>query len=155
MTYLSRAFWSSLRAKPSGTYVYRGYAAACAASGRSKDVGKRSRSASRSRRGSASSIRSAAMEKEDSLLKRTISRDQASGLADTIRNVDINEQETKVIGRAAHNVKDDVLVTKDNAIPEPRHASRPGEQESTQRLLGAMEEENTPLVSRATRYNTH
>ncbi|RSH95396.1 hypothetical protein EHS25_000483 [Saitozyma podzolica] len=49
LTYISRAFWSSVRAKPSGTYVYRGFAAARAASGKEKDdaTGKRSSSGSR------------------------------------------------------------------------------------------------------------
>lgn len=52
LTYLSKTIWASLRTKPSGTYVYRGYAAACAASGTS---GKDSQSSSR--RGSSNSVR--------------------------------------------------------------------------------------------------
>ncbi|GFZ43062.1 hypothetical protein JCM24511_00780 [Saitozyma sp. JCM 24511] len=44
LTYISKAFWSSMRAKPSGTYVYRGYTAARATMGKSTP---RSRSSSR------------------------------------------------------------------------------------------------------------
>ncbi|WVO15288.1 hypothetical protein L204_102944 [Cryptococcus depauperatus] len=33
LNYIARAFWSSIGAKPSGTYIYRGYKEACAASG--------------------------------------------------------------------------------------------------------------------------
>ena len=51
MTYLSRAFWSSLGSKASGTHVYRGYGAAVAASGKDK-------SGATSRRGSNASQRS-------------------------------------------------------------------------------------------------
>lgn len=31
LTYITRLFWSSLKARPTGTYVYRGYSAACSA----------------------------------------------------------------------------------------------------------------------------
>ncbi|KAL7421212.1 hypothetical protein Q5752_004097 [Cryptotrichosporon argae] len=61
LTYLSRALWSSLRTKPGGTYVYRGFSAAADASPSStKETDRRGRSDSTaSRRDSISSARSA------------------------------------------------------------------------------------------------
>jgi hypothetical protein len=53
LSYISKQFWSSVRARPSGTYVYRGYSAARAASGKEKE--KEPRSTTASRRGSSSS----------------------------------------------------------------------------------------------------
>lgn len=55
MSYISKTFWSSVRARPSGTYVYRGYSAARAASGKEKE--KEPGSGATSRRGSAASVR--------------------------------------------------------------------------------------------------
>jgi hypothetical protein len=75
MTYISRAFWSSLRAKPSGTYVYRGYSAACAASGREKVQPQ-----SRSRRGSNSSQLSVAGERRSIEEKRPVVAAAVKGL---------------------------------------------------------------------------
>ncbi|RXK37136.1 hypothetical protein M231_05587 [Tremella mesenterica] len=49
LNYLSRAFWSTLRTKPSGTYVYRGYKAAKMAKDDKSSI---------SRRGSNASVRS-------------------------------------------------------------------------------------------------
>jgi hypothetical protein len=56
LSYISKTFWSSVRARPSGTYVYRGYAAARAAAGKEKEK-ETPRSTSTSRRGSAASMR--------------------------------------------------------------------------------------------------
>ncbi|WVQ81546.1 hypothetical protein IAT38_003670 [Cryptococcus sp. DSM 104549] len=61
LSYLTRALWSSLRTKPSGTYVYRGYSAAVSGSGKEPpDLPSSSpgRSQAHSRRGSSSSQRS-------------------------------------------------------------------------------------------------
>lgn len=55
LSYISKTFWSSVRARPSGTYVYRGYAAARAAAGKEKERQPRSRSSSR--RGSGASMK--------------------------------------------------------------------------------------------------
>jgi hypothetical protein len=60
LSYISKTFWSSVRARPSGTYVYRGYAAARLASGKEKE--KEPRSGNTSRRGSAASMRRPDME---------------------------------------------------------------------------------------------
>lgn len=72
MTYISRAFWSSLRAKPSGTYVYRGYAAAQTASGKDQESASAKRSRTTSRRSSDNSPRPSL----DSVMKREHSHDQ-------------------------------------------------------------------------------
>jgi len=146
MTYLSRAFWSSLRAKPSGTYVYRGYSAARAASGKEKDeasLGKRSRSASRSRRGSAGSSRSAALEKdkEASLPKRTVSRDQPT--IGPLKGVHTPEKDNRGVEGAMNGLKDGLQDVKNLTTPKQKNGLSSGDGSAT-------EEENAPIV-RSTR----
>jgi hypothetical protein len=56
-SYLNKLFWTSLRSKPGGMMVYRGYGAACRASGKTSKVSSR-RNSTASRRDSMNSIRS-------------------------------------------------------------------------------------------------
>ena len=56
-SYLNKLFWTSLRSKPGGMMVYRGYGAACRASGKNSKASSR-RNSTNSRRDSMNSIRS-------------------------------------------------------------------------------------------------
>lgn len=142
MTYLSRAFWSSVRAKPSGTYVYRGFDSAPSASGKDKDDATSAgrRSSTHSRRGSSSSLPAPNMEREDSLLKRTISRDMHAperpatvvGAAANIVGLDANQVEG-----AAKGVKDHLR----DSVPHPKRSGLNVLNES------AVEEQYAPIVS--------
>ena len=143
MTYISRAFWSSLRAKPSGTYLYRGYSAASAAIGRHKDgatSANGTRSPSRSRRGSASSGRSVLMEKEGSVLKRTISREPPSAAAAAMKGMGLGEKEIRGAEEAIENVKEGLQGMKEAARRRQEDGLSSG-------VRKALEEENAPLVS--------
>ncbi|KAJ9124533.1 hypothetical protein QFC24_003325 [Naganishia onofrii] len=66
-SYLNKLFWTSVRSKPSGTMVYRGYGAASRASGKASKASSR-RNSTTSRRGSMSSLRSVGTTPEKSKL---------------------------------------------------------------------------------------
>lgn len=137
MTYLSRAFWSSMRSKSGGTYVYRGYGAARVASGKDKEGATGRRSASHSRRGSSSSTRSAMAEKDDTLLKRAISRDGSrngphAAVIDAFKDIGAGAEEA--IGGFKEGLK------------EIKDDGKNGVAAAQQGHLNAVEEENAPLV---------
>ncbi|GHJ86213.1 hypothetical protein NliqN6_2615 [Naganishia liquefaciens] len=56
-SYLNKLFWTSLRSKPGGMMVYRGYGAACRANGKNSKASSR-RNSTNSRRDSMNSVRS-------------------------------------------------------------------------------------------------
>lgn len=71
-SYLNKLFWTSLRSKPGGVTVYRGYSAALKGSGHEKKGLSKStsrRNSTTSRRGSISSIRSTGISAENEKVK--------------------------------------------------------------------------------------
>ena len=145
MTYLSRAFWSSLRARPSGPNVYRGYSAACAASGKEKDDAshdKRSRSSSRSRRGSTSSSRPAAPdgEKDEFLLKRTVSKDLTTVVGAVMEGIGEADKDIKGAEGVVDDMKEGLRDIKELGTAKQENGLSAGDRR-------ALEEENAPLVS--------
>ena len=125
MTYLSRTFWSSL-SKSSGTYIYRGYGTAVAASGKDK-------SGLTSRRASSSSQQSGR-----EALRRHHSREASGsqrGHARTTSTEAIVNNAAQSIGQAAKDLGADV-----------KEANGATDHEL------AMEEEVAPLVSPTERH---
>ncbi|WVR09185.1 hypothetical protein IAU60_006247 [Kwoniella sp. DSM 27419] len=143
LTYLTRAFWSSLRAKPSGTYVYRGYEPAAAASGQAKSEASPARSRTHSRRGSSSSQRSVALEKSPSIRHRALSQDRHSKELNRNRPESIVHAAVQGVKAGAEETIEGVRKGLENlGDDEPRHQP-PGLTTDTR---DALEEENAPLV---------
>lgn len=133
-SYISRAFWSTIRSKQ-GTYIYRGFSAARVASGKSKEAESERRSQTHSRRGSSSSQRSVGA-KEPSLLKKTVSRDQHSTgaiVSDALKTVHLGEKE---------------LLGAEKALNEFRNGIK-GKSEEKSKSDQAIEEEFLPVVCRS------
>ncbi|KAK8843436.1 hypothetical protein IAR55_007093 [Kwoniella newhampshirensis] len=141
LTYISRAFWSTLRARPSGTYVYRGYGPAALASGKDKaDAHSPTRSQTHSRRGSSSSQRSLVLEKSPSMHQRALSKDTSSKkekLPETIVGAAV-----KGLGLTATETLSGVKKTAEGLTDDRQE--RPGVFSADNR--NAIEEENAPLV---------
>ncbi|WWC91359.1 uncharacterized protein L201_006302 [Kwoniella dendrophila CBS 6074] len=142
LTYITRAFWASLRSKPSGTYVYRGFASAAAASGKEKTDGSPGRSRPSSRRGSNSSQRSGIMEKSPSMQKRALSRDRNQ------KEHHHDKPETVVgavkgLGLSAGETLTGVKKSLEDLRDEDRRKRPVGLSADTR---NALEEENAPLV---------
>ncbi|WVF65714.1 hypothetical protein IAT40_000445 [Kwoniella sp. CBS 6097] len=144
LTYLTRAFWASLRAKPSGTYVYRGFGPAAAASGKDKSDGSPGRSRTHSRRGSSSSQRpSSIMEKSPSIRHRALSNDRHT--KDSKR-----EKAETVVGQAVKGLSlsaEDTL----NGVRKGLEGFKEGDRRKQPSALSsdtrdALEEENAPVV---------
>ncbi|WVQ64180.1 uncharacterized protein L199_002342 [Kwoniella botswanensis] len=145
LTYLTRAFWASLRAKPSGTYVYRGFGPAAAASGKDKDKMETSpgRSRPHSRRGSNSSQRSGIMEKSPSMHHRALSKDKShrDHLGD--RDETVVGAAVKGLGLSAGETLSGVKKSLDDLKDDERRKRPVGLSADTR---DALEEENAPLV---------
>ncbi|KAK4686894.1 hypothetical protein P7C73_g3228, partial [Tremellales sp. Uapishka_1] len=112
LTYLNRAFWSTLRSK-TGTYVYRGYAAARASSSK-EDSTSGNRSRSNSRRGSSSSVKSEKPEprttatpaKGSSLREGTRRSSNVSIVEAAVNGLQIGTEKGKdAVKEGAHEVK--------------------------------------------------
>jgi hypothetical protein len=136
LTYISRAFWSSVRAKPSGTYVYRGFAAARAASGKEKDDATGKRSSSGSRRGSNASLRSGA-EKSGHALSRTASRDLKPAASSKEKDKRDSKQTTEQVLEGVTKGVEGIVGAARQEMP------------TGLRDRNAAEEENAPVVSTA------
>ncbi|OCF44923.1 phospholipase [Kwoniella heveanensis CBS 569] len=143
LTYLTRAFWASLRAKPSGTYVYRGFGPAAAASGRDKLDGSPGRSRTHSRRGSSSSQRSATVEKSPSIRHRALSRDRHTKDSKREKAETVVGQAVKGLSLSAEDTLDGVRKGLEG-LKEGDKRKQPSKMSSDTR--DALEEENAPLV---------
>nr|XP_031862276.1 uncharacterized protein CI109_002241 [Kwoniella shandongensis]KAA5529348.1 hypothetical protein CI109_002241 [Kwoniella shandongensis] len=138
LTYISRAFWSTLRARPSGTYVYRGYGPAALASGKDKtEAASPGRSQTHSRRGSSSSQRSTVMEKSPSMHHRALSKDTSQKKDKSpeaiVKGLGLSAAETlNGVKKSVEGLSDDRRKGGPNVFSEDNR--------------NAIEEENAPLV---------
>ncbi|WWC64176.1 uncharacterized protein I303_106784 [Kwoniella dejecticola CBS 10117] len=143
LTYLTRAFWASLRAKPSGTYVYRGFEAASAAASKSKSQNSPARSQPHSRRGSSSSQRSAVMEKSPSMHQRALSRDTGHKTHNHDKGESVVGSAVKGLGLSAGDTLNGVKKSLEDLKNDEKHKQPIGLSSDTR---NALEEENVPLV---------
>lgn len=131
MSFLPRSILSGLRTRAATTYIYRGYRAACAASGKAQEeTGSGKRSGTASRRGSSSSLRSNAAVPKDPAHHRSASRSSAI-VEDAIKLVRQQDKELLGVEQALRGIKDDVEKKLDggSAVDE------------------ALDEESIPIVS--------
>ncbi|WWC73239.1 uncharacterized protein I206_107205 [Kwoniella pini CBS 10737] len=143
LTYLTRAFWASLRAKPSGTYVYRGFDAAAAAASKDKSQSSPAKSQPHSRRGSSSSQRSAIMEKSPSMHQRALSRDTVQKGHHHDKSETVVGAAVRGLGLSAGETLNGVKKSLDELKNEERRQAPIGLTADTR---NALEEENAPLV---------
>ncbi|WVW79053.1 hypothetical protein I302_101016 [Kwoniella bestiolae CBS 10118] len=143
LTYITRAFWASLRAKPSGTYVYRGFAPAAAASGKEKIEGSPGRSRPHSRRGSNSSQRSAIMEKSPSMHHRALSNDRSHKDQLGDRTEIVVGAAVKGLGLSAGETLSGVKKSLEELKDDEKRKRPVGLSADTR---DALEEENAPVV---------
>ncbi|WVQ93360.1 hypothetical protein IAU59_000428 [Kwoniella sp. CBS 9459] len=145
LTYLTRAFWASLRAKPSGTYVYRGFGPASSASGKDKSDGSPGRSRTHSRRGSSSSQRPPSIinEKSPSIRHRALSNDRHTKDSKRDNTKTIVGQAVKGLGLSAEDTLDGVRKGLEGLRDGDTKKQPSGLSSDTR---DALEEENAPLV---------
>jgi hypothetical protein len=137
-SYISRAFWSSIRAKSAVTQVYRGFAVARAATGKAIEETPGRRSGSQSRRGSTSSTRSVG-EKEPSLLKKSVSKGQHLNgpvVSEAIKTTALGEKELLGAEKALRDFR--------ATVPGRGHDRQTSEGKQAEQ---ALEEEFVPVVS--------
>ncbi|WRT68907.1 uncharacterized protein IL334_005889 [Kwoniella shivajii] len=144
LTYLTRAFWASLRAKPSGTYVYRGYGPAAIASGKNKGDASPGRSRPLSRRGSASSQRSGVADKSPSMHHRALSKDRSSKEGKNEKKLEtVVGAAVKGLGLTAGETLSGVKKGLEDLKDEEKRNRPVGFSADTR---NAIEEENAPVV---------
>jgi hypothetical protein len=150
MTYISRAFWSTLRSRASGTYIYRGFAAACAASGKEK-LDKAV--AGRSRRSSASSF---VEEKKTATVRKSFeSRDRDSEPTEKAKQSLVEE---KVAGIADQQDQDTSALEEENAPLVrcgPNYADDRSPRTMTTRLVRILSSSYTESVNNSPHNTRH
>ncbi|WVQ75447.1 hypothetical protein IAR50_005072 [Cryptococcus sp. DSM 104548] len=137
LTYMARALWDSIRSKSAGTYIYRGYTAACSASGKEPaDVNSPGKSQSASRRGSHSSNRSSFNEKSPS--NRLAGSPKQKSQKDTVVEAAMKGI-TKDAKQTLEGVKKDLKEVHNQKVGEGPPGLSPDDRR-------AREEENAPLI---------
>ncbi|ODO01590.1 hypothetical protein I350_06410 [Cryptococcus amylolentus CBS 6273] len=137
LTYMARALWDSIRSKASGTYIYRGFAAACAASGKEPtDVNSPGKSQATSRRGSHNSNRSSVNEKSPSTRLAGLPKQRPQ--QDTVVEAAMKGI-TKDAKQTLEGVKKDLKEVHNQKIGERPPGLSPDDRR-------AREEENAPLI---------